>query len=43
MLRTPLTAALLALALSACSPSDPLQKTSSALASGVLLPAYNHW
>ncbi|MDO9322842.1 MAG: imelysin family protein [Pseudomonas sp.] len=42
-MRTPLTAALLALTLSACSPSDPLQKTSSALASGVLLPAYNHW
>ena len=43
MLRTPLTVALLALALSACSPSDPLQQTSGALASGVLLPAYNHW
>jgi predicted lipoprotein len=43
ILRTPITAALLALALSACSPSDPLQQTSSALASGVLLPTYNHW
>lgn len=43
MLRTPITAALLALTLSACSPSDPLQKTSSALASGVLLPAYSNW
>jgi predicted lipoprotein len=42
-LRTPITALLLALSLSACSPSDPLQQTSSALASGVLLPAYSHW
>jgi predicted lipoprotein len=42
-LRLPITAALFALALSACSPSDPLQHTSNALASGVLLPAYNHW
>ena len=42
-MRTPITALLLALSLSACSPSDPLQQTSSALASGVLLPAYSHW
>lgn len=42
-MRQPITAVFLALALSACSPSDPLQHTSSALASGVLLPAYNHW
>ncbi len=42
-MRTPITAALFALALSACSPTEPLQQTSSALASGVLLPAYNHW
>lgn len=43
MLRTPITAALLLLSLSACGPSDPWQSTSSALAGGVLLPAYNHW
>ena len=43
MFRNSLTASLLALTLSACSPSDPLQQTSSALASGVLLPAYQQW
>ena len=43
MFRMPVTATLLALALSACSPADPHQQTSSALASGVLLPAYQQW
>ena len=43
MFRTPVTAVLLGLALSACSPADPQQQTSSALASGVVLPAYQHW
>ena len=43
MLRMPVTATLLALALSACSPADPHQQTSSALASSVLLPAYQQW
>ena len=43
MFRMPVTATMLALALSACSPADPHQQTSSALASGVLLPAYQQW
>ena len=37
------TAAALGLLLSACAPSDPFSDTSQALASDVLLPAYNHW
>lgn len=43
MIRSPLTLALLSLALSACSPADPQQAVSSALANGVLLPAYSSW
>ena len=43
MFRVPVTATLLALALSACSPADPHQQTSNALASGVLVPAYQQW
>ena len=43
MIRTPLVIALLALGLTACSPQDPQQRTSAALAEGVLLPAYNAW
>ena len=43
MIRSPLTLALLSLALSACSPADPQQGVSRALADGVLLPAYSSW
>lgn len=43
MIRTPLAVALLGFALAACSPQDPQQSTSSALAEGVLLPAYSSW
>lgn len=43
MIRTPLVIALLALGLTACSPQDPQQRTSAALAEGVLLPAYSAW
>jgi predicted lipoprotein len=43
MIRTPLAVALLGFALAACSPQDPQQATSSALAEGVLLPAYSSW
>ena len=43
MIRSPFTLALLSLALSACSPSDPQQRVSSALADGVLLPSYSNW
>ncbi|HSC83637.1 MAG TPA: imelysin family protein, partial [Pseudomonas sp.] len=38
-----LASALCGLALTACSPQDPQQKTSSALVDGVLLPAYSTW
>lgn len=37
------TATALALLLSACTPSDPFNETSQALANGVLLPAYSYW
>ncbi|UTW06845.1 imelysin family protein [Pseudomonas benzenivorans] len=43
MIRSPLTLALLSLALSACSPSDPQQQVSRALVDGVLLPSYSSW
>lgn len=43
MIRSPLTLALLALGLAACSPQDPQQRASAALADGVLLPAYSAW
>ncbi|MDO9624633.1 MAG: imelysin family protein [Pseudomonas sp.] len=43
MIRSPLTLALLSLALSACAPVDPQQSVSSALSDGVLLPAYSSW
>ncbi|MGE8359841.1 imelysin family protein [Pseudomonas sp.] len=43
MIRSPLSIVLLGLALSACTPSDPQQKVSTALADGVLLPAYSAW
>lgn len=43
MTRSPLTLALLGLALSACTPSDPQQQLSTALTDGVLLPAYSAW
>ncbi len=43
MIRTSLAIALLGFALAACSPQDPQQQTSSALADGVLLPAYSSW
>ena len=43
MIRSPLTIALLGLALSACSPSDPQGKVTAALAEGVLLPAHSSW
>ncbi|MES2821311.1 MAG: imelysin family protein [Pseudomonadota bacterium] len=38
-----LAVALATLALVACAPSDPQQRTSAALANGVLLPAYSAW
>ncbi|MBB1166310.1 imelysin, partial [Lactobacillus rhamnosus] len=34
---------LLALGLTACSQPDPQQRTSAALAEGVILPAYSAW
>ena len=40
MIRSPLTLAVLALALSACNASDPQQQLSADLTDGVLLPAY---
>lgn len=43
MIRTPLAVALLGFALAACGPQNPQQVTSSALADGVLLPAYSSW
>jgi uncharacterized protein len=43
MHRSPFTIALLALGLAACSPQDPQQRASAALADGVLLPAYSAW
>jgi predicted lipoprotein len=43
MIRSPLTLALLGLALSACTPTDPQQQISTALTDGVLLPAYSTW
>lgn len=43
MTRSPLTLALLGLALVACTPADPQQRVSAALADGVLLPAYSSW
>ena len=43
MIRSPLSLALIALALAGCSASDPQQKLSGALTDGVLLPAYNTW
>jgi len=43
MNRSPFAAALLVLGLAACSPQDPQQRTSAALADGVLLPAYSAW
>ncbi|MBS7663772.1 imelysin [Pseudomonas lalucatii] len=43
MIRSPFTLALLSLALAACSPGDPQQQVSVALADGVLLPAYGTW
>lgn len=43
MTRSPFTLALLGLALSACTPSDPQQQLSTALTDGVLLPAYSTW
>lgn len=43
MIRSPLAIALLALGLAGCGPQDPQQQASSALAEGVLLPAYSAW
>ncbi|SDH81374.1 hypothetical protein SAMN05216603_11464 [Pseudomonas benzenivorans] len=43
MIRSPFTLALLGLALGACTPADPQQRVSAALADGVLLPAYSSW
>ena len=43
MLIRPLAVAFTALALAACAPQDPQQRTSAALAEGVLLPAYSAW
>ena len=43
MIRSPLALALLAMGLAACTPQDPQQRTSAALADGVLLPAYKAW
>ncbi|MBU1330978.1 MAG: imelysin [Gammaproteobacteria bacterium] len=43
MIRSPLTLAGLALALSACNASDPQQQLSADLTDGVLLPAYSAW
>ncbi|HBX57525.1 imelysin family protein [Pseudomonas sp. UBA2684] len=43
MIRSSFTLALLGLALSACTPTDPQQQVSAALADGVLLPAYSTW
>ncbi|MGE8496148.1 MAG: imelysin family protein [Pseudomonas sp.] len=43
MTRSPLSIVLLGLALSACTPADPQQSVSAALADGVLLPAYSAW
>lgn len=43
MMRSPLTFALLGFALSACTPTDPQQTASAALADGVLVPAYSSW
>lgn len=43
MNRSPLTLALLSVLLSACTPADPQQKVTSALADGVILPAYSSW
>ena len=43
MTRSVLSIALLGLSLAACSPSDPQQKVSAALAQGVLLPSHSLW
>lgn len=43
MHRSPLTLALMSVLLSACSPADPQQKVTAALADGVILPAYSSW
>ncbi|MFI8480016.1 imelysin family protein [Pseudomonas sp. NPDC078700] len=43
MYRSPLTLTLLSVLLSACTPSDPQQKVTAALADGVVLPAYSSW
>ncbi|MDD2160314.1 imelysin [Pseudomonas sp. MIL19] len=43
MIRSPLGLALLSLTLTACSPSNPQQQVSQALADGVLLPIYSAW
>src|SRR3989338_4419550 len=43
MLIRPLAVALTALALAACAPQDPQQRTSASLTEGVLLPAYSAW
>ena len=43
MNRSPCAIALLLLGLTACSQPEPQQRTSAALAEGVLLPAYSAW
>ena len=43
MIRKPLAVTLLGLALAACTPQDPQQQASTALAKGVYLPAYSSW
>ncbi|HEX5843566.1 MAG TPA: imelysin family protein [Pseudomonas sp.] len=43
MIRSPLTLALLGLALAGCTPADPQQQVSSALGAGVVLPIYSAW
>lgn len=43
MNRSPLSIALLAVGLVACSPQDPQQHVSAALTDSILLPAYNSW
>ncbi|WP_068828162.1 imelysin family protein [Pseudomonas sp. BMS12] len=43
MNRSPFAIALVALGLAACSQQDPQQRTSAALAEGVMLPTYSAW
>lgn len=43
MLRSPISLAVLGLALSACTAADPRQQVATALTDGVLLPAYSAW